>query len=78
MTSLFIWQVLAVICFIFVVSILLKLFSRKNTSSKAHFKKDEVLKVDVKDGRWKCPSCNDTNLEIKNDCGSCGQKVRKS
>jgi transposase-like protein len=77
MTFLLILQILALGCFILVIAVVINFFGRKNTSSKAHLKKDEVLKVSVKDGRWKCPSCNDTNLEIKIDCGSCGQKVTK-
>jgi hypothetical protein len=49
----------------------------KNTS-KSHLKKKETLRVAVKNGRWWCPSCGDSNLEAKADCGSCGQKVEKA
>jgi len=52
-------------------------FGRQETSSKTHLKKDNILEVKVNSGRWRCPSCNDTNLEIKDDCGSCGQRVKK-
>ena len=45
--------------------------------SKARLKKNEILEVQINCGRWKCPSCNDTNLETKDDCGSCGQRVKK-
>jgi hypothetical protein len=53
-------------------------FRKEKSTSKSHLKKTETLKVNVKNGRWWCPSCGDSNLEIKNDCGSCGQKVEKS
>ena len=50
---------------------------RHETSSKTHLKKDDILEAKINSGRWHCPSCNDTNLEVKDDCGSCGQRVRK-
>ena len=53
-------------------------FRKEKTTSKSHLKKNETLKVNIKNGRWWCPSCGDSNLETKEDCGSCGQKVDKS
>ncbi|MFA5271474.1 MAG: hypothetical protein WC412_03920 [Candidatus Omnitrophota bacterium] len=52
-------------------------FRGQETSSKIHLKKNVILEVKVNSGRWRCPSCNDTNLEVKDDCGSCGQSVKK-
>lgn len=43
-----------------------------------HFKKDVILKVSVQNGCWNCPSCNDTNQEIYDVCGNCGQEVEKN
>ncbi|MFA5008811.1 MAG: hypothetical protein WC546_06285 [Candidatus Omnitrophota bacterium] len=53
-------------------------FREQKSSSKVHLKKNETLKVNIKNGRWWCPSCGDTNLEAKEDCGSCGQRVDKT
>jgi len=53
-------------------------FRKEKNTSKSHLKKNETLKVNIKNGRWWCPSCGDSNLETKTDCGSCGQKVDKS
>jgi uncharacterized membrane protein len=52
-------------------------FRQHEISSKAHLKKNDILETKINSGRWRCPSCNDTNLEIKDDCGSCGQRVKK-
>jgi uncharacterized protein (UPF0212 family) len=52
-------------------------FRTVETPSKTHLKKNEILEIKITAGRWKCPSCNDTNLETKDDCGSCGQRVKK-
>lgn len=52
-------------------------FREEKNTSKSHLKKDEILRVNIKNGRWWCPSCGDSNLQAKEDCGSCGQKVKK-
>ncbi|MFA5337732.1 MAG: hypothetical protein WC330_05320 [Candidatus Omnitrophota bacterium] len=53
-------------------------FREEKNTSKSHLKKNETLDVNIKNGRWWCPSCGDSNLEAKEDCGSCGQKVKKA
>ncbi|MDD4955321.1 MAG: hypothetical protein PHP17_04705 [Candidatus Omnitrophica bacterium] len=53
-------------------------FRKEKNTSKSHLKKNETLKVNLKNGRWWCPSCGDSNLPAKDDCGSCGQKVDKN
>lgn len=44
---------------------------------ESHLKKDEVLKVTVKDGRWTCPSCNYSHQETCDLCDNCGQEISK-
>ncbi|MDD5195044.1 MAG: hypothetical protein PHQ96_05150 [Candidatus Omnitrophica bacterium] len=78
MTFLLMVQALCVAAFIVLSAVLLKIFRTKRGPSKVPLRKETALRATVKDGRWLCPSCNDTNLEIKDDCGSCGQKVTKS
>jgi len=51
-----------------------KILSRKEAQ---RLRKNEVLKVTVKDGLWTCPSCSDVNRELQDACWKCGQEVDK-
>jgi len=41
------------------------------------FRETNILKVEVKDNRWICPSCNEPNAEIYDTCTYCSQKINK-
>jgi len=50
---------------------------KRYLSPAERLKKDTILNVNVKDGRWVCPSCNEPNLGIYDACSNCGQEVEK-
>lgn len=41
-------------------------------------RKDEIVKVSVKDGLWACPICSEINRELQDACRKCGQEVDKT
>lgn len=43
-----------------------------------HLKKNEILKVNIKDGAWACPSCSEVSKEECDVCWKCGQEVEKN
>jgi hypothetical protein len=60
-----------------IIHLINKLDERKKVFPAQHLKKDEVIKVAIKDEKWFCPSCNESNKGLQDVCSNCGQEVEK-
>lgn len=54
-----------------------RLDRKYNKFPAKHLKKEEILKVSVRDGHWICPSCSELSIAIYDVCSNCGQEVEK-